>query len=246
MITLGDIGTVTGAGGSLTLNAVNGVPSAAAVIVGVWVGENTPLDVAVTDDAGNSYTNITSTGLDNNPNLFGILATFVAYNVLPLTTAQNIYINSSGGHDLAVTAFYASGVLTTSPIDSSVTATSFGGGSTPLTTSVTSGTASVANELFVGFSAVNVTSDRVTFVQDTSDAAYMAPPDPTNYLVDIIGIGGGSVINPATIALTYAPMWTVSGSDNGGWAAAIIGLIPGTPTPPPYAPALQNQTMILM
>lgn len=175
--------------------AAGGVPAGALIVVCVGEISGTAVGQSVTDTAGNTYTSYSITQF-SSLSAFGNL--FYAYNVLALSSGNTItYTKDTSGDDVAITAFYATGVLRTgSPADGAGGAS--GSGTSP---STTSNLPSASGDLMVGFVAVKGPSSD-TFTQD---ASFSTPPVRASSS-NIYVAGGTLVIGAGTQA--YAPTIT--------------------------------------
>lgn len=217
--TLGTVQDATGTGATLALSTTNAVSAGALIFVLIGEGNNAVYSAggSVTDAAGNTYTEIAH-GQINPSGDFGQI--FYAKNAAALTAGQNITFTKQTSGDRAwVSALTATGIDTTAPLDTAVTTTPTTGSST--TPSITSGTPSVAGELFIG--AVASQQNTQLFTQDTGNG-WGAPPDAIGFTASNLGsafacIGGGNQVNAGTGTKTYAPTFSVGCR----WAAFICG-----------------------
>ena len=209
-------GIATATGVTVTSQAITvpagGVPSGALIVVMMSSGATSGAPTC-TDTAGNSYTLVNQTSR-NNLASYGYGAMLYAKNAVALSSGNTITITQASG-SIACEAVYATGVDTTAPLDTSVTAAAFGN-STAQT--VTSGAASVSGDLFVAFTAA--TGRSTAFTNDTTNG-WTAPFGR----VSSGGTSGdsslysGYQVNAGSGAKTYAP--TVTGSST--WAAIVAG-----------------------
>lgn len=218
--TFGDPGS-GGSNLSITVPA-GGVPSGACLFVGLTIRNNPLTNLAITDSASNSYSNITSRAL-NNSTVNGWLTAWRAENVSTLSSGNTITVSTtdfSAAH-VAASVFYATGINISSPLDGAVTAVASGNNSTP---SVTSGTPAESGELFIGFLG---TRGNTTYTQDSGNG-WATPPNDAASAGTTAGarIDGGNQVNAGTGTLTFAP--TLSGANV--WATIICGFKPSSGT----------------
>lgn len=181
------------------------------VVVGIAqdVASVGPTSIA-NDSKGNVFTTITSRGNNNTTQGYGQLS----YSVLTsaVTTSDTFVVTNLGGDAIIISVLSASG-LSASPLDTAVTAAASGNSTAP---AVTSGTPSVAGELFVTWvSAKNAPTL-------TIDATWTTPPlDNVSVPSNETG-GGGYQINAGTGTKTN----TSSLNTGISWAAFIVGFKP--------------------
>lgn len=211
-------GIATGTGGvssttfSITVPA-GGVPSGALLLafLSSASASGTP---TISDTASNSFT---SFGLQygNGIAANGYAQPWYAKNCNALSSGNTIvftYVANFGG--ASGSAIYATGIDTTAPLDTSVTATAGGSSTTP---SVTSGTPGVAGELFVSWVFLKNLNGLTTATNDTGHG-WTAP---------FSKVAGGAYshhyagyqINSGSSAITYAPTFSVTGT----WATGVAG-----------------------
>ena len=223
----------TGATVAITVPA-GGVPVGALICLTSSESTNSFPPGSVADTASNTYAEVISARRSDGPTGFGSI--FYAWNVAALVSGNTItYTKVASGARTAISAFYATGILTISdPLDSAATASAFGTGVSP---SVTSGTPSVAGDLFV---AAVIFGGNHSFTQDTGHG--WATPfnesasgaTSTDACVD-----GGNQINPGTGTKIYAP--TINNID---WAALICAFKAAANNQPPYQPWAQRGPML--
>ena len=225
-IALTNIGVNNGSGTTVAVTVpAGGVPAGALICVLAYeVSGVTPTASGTLSDTINTYNNA-----KNSTNSSGgrWLTVFYAYNVLALTSANSItYTLNNSGNFAAVSAFYATGIQTSSdPFDSVAAASAALPSGSP---SVTSGTFAVPGELVVG--AVGASGSVGSFTQDSTNAAYTTPPNIEAAFSSFFPVAGGSVVQSTTTALTYNPTAVTP------WIAIIVsfkplGAAPPTPTP---------------
>lgn len=196
------ISTATQQTGSGTITATvpaGGVPAGSLICVAVDE-RATVGNPSCADAATNTYTRILSEVATSR----GQLDLFYAWNASALTAGQTITVTKAGNDAIAVSAFYATGIQTSSdPHDSAVDAVATGSTTTP---SVTSGTPSASGDLFVALLAQTNTS---TFTQDTTHGWLSPPPIEANPGgTSPAQLDGGTQINSGTGTITFAPTIT--------------------------------------
>jgi hypothetical protein len=222
---IGNIGTGAGAGTISTTVPSGGVPGGATIYVAVLDLNSDPAGT-VADSASNTYSLVASLGLNNNISADGLLAVYIAENVSPLSSGNTIVYTPEAFGNSGMTCLYATGV---SGLDTSVTATAYGTISAgSVTTSVISGVPSSSGDLFIGIAGLNSVNNYSSFTQDSTNGAYATPPTLISDIASMPPevLGGGSVINAGSSALTYAPSFGFSASGTIWWAAILIGLLP--------------------
>jgi len=203
--------TTNAANASFTQSVANGVPAGATIIVAVRESTTTtnPTSGSVTDSAGNSYT--LSGAIVNTAGRTGI---WYCQNCLTIASAGTITYTKTGAttDPTVICAGYITGI---GAYDSAVFASSVSN-SNVTTLTVTSGTPSVAGELFVAFMGVQVSETTITndlyWASPPFDAAVSTTPCPI----------GGFRLNAGNGALTYVPSWGTTGT----CAGAVIGFQP--------------------
>ena len=210
--TLGTHAASTATTNSVTIG-VGGVPTGALVVVEVldYTSAGSPVLGTVGDTKGNSYTSITSG--NPNSNTQSVAAIFYAWNITALVNTNVITYttNASATDFLEISVFYATGIQTSStPLDTSVTASAVSNSASP---TVTSGTPGVAGELFAAALAANIASD---FTQDTGNG-WAAPFDTGNGAPGI-SVNGGNQVNAGSGTKVFSP--TMSNGDE-SWLAVV-------------------------
>src|SRR5215472_62927 len=203
--------TTNAANASFTQSVANGVPAGATIIVAVRESTTTtnPTSGSVTDSAGNSYT--LSGAVVNTAGRTGI---WYCQNCLTIASAGTITYTKTGAttDPTVICAGYITGI---GAYDSAVFASNVSN-SNVTTLTVTSGTPSVAGELFVAFMGVQVSETTITndlyWASSPFDAAVSTTPCPI----------GGFRLNAGNGTLTYAPSWGTTGT----CAGAVIGFQP--------------------
>jgi len=198
------------AGATLTLSIT--VPAGA--LICVLVNELASTTSGSMSDATNgSYTAGPTQVLTGN---VGIGQIYYFMNSAALSAVTLTYTKQTSGHTVSMTAFYATGIATTSALDTAVTAS---GQYTSATPSVTSGTPT-QSDLMVGCCAW----DNASALTLTNTAGYTVPFE-TNTGQPTAAVGGGVANIGGSIAMTYAP--TMSGTCTGG-AIMVIGFKPAS------------------
>ena len=206
-----DLGTNANAAGA-TLTQVITVPAGSHVVVGV--NEFGVTTAGSLSDGTNTFNLDTSEALSGNVGL-GMIFSF--YYSGAQTAITLTYTKHTTGDTTSLSAMYATGIATSSQLDSAVTAVAQGSSTAP---SVTSGTPTQGNDWIVGFCAYTGTS---TYANATN---FNAPLTATVTQVNA-SIGGGHQNVGGSIATIFAPTLGTSRA----WAAMIVGYkIAGTPT----------------
>lgn len=219
-ISVTNIGTAnsTTAGGATAVITVpgGGVPSGALIgLVATETASTTAVGGSVIDTDLNTYTAQTPISL-NNVTTNGFNQFFWSNNVAALVSTNAItYTKQTTLGRATISAFYVTGLATSSVLDSAVTATATGTGPSP---SVTSGTPGASGELFVAVAGWGAFLSR-TFTQDTTHN-WTAPPTAVNASGTVAGLGGGTQVNAGTSTIQFTPTIGNSGTV---WAAQIFG-----------------------
>ena len=193
-------------GGTVTISGVN-VPAGALIVAATIDSGATP--PSLSDGGTNSYTQ------DNqNTAQIGSWSMFYCANCSALSGATLTFTKSAAG-DGAFAAFYATGILAASPLDTAVTQKNNGATVTSTSPTITSGTPAQAGELFVGISWFNVTAS-VGFTQDsgngwsTSPAAVQATAGNNDGLCFGYQVNAGSGTKTFNPTLSPAARWAIS------------------------------------
>lgn len=223
-ITVVNIGTnsTIATPGSLAISVGGGGVPAASLIV-LLVTDNTTTGSA-SDTAGNTY----QVGPSKQVTYNGYAQIFFVYNSLALSSGNSITYTATS-IAWSMSAFYATGIQTSSnPLDTSVTASlnNYGALNT-----LTSGTPSVAGELFVAMlgskSAATTAGPYPWFVQDTADG-WGGPPPTSVYDATsggpLTAVDGGYQINSGTGTKAFTPGG--NGSSTYDYASIIVGFKP--------------------
>src|SRR5258706_2245004 len=188
-----------------------GVPAGALIVV--CVSDNSVSGTgglnAVADTGGNVYTSAVQAN-NNNAAANGCGIMYTANVTKALVNTNTItYTLGTATSSAAVAAFYIKGAPTLIEAKNSAT----GSSTTP---SVTSGTPSVAGDLFIGM--VSATTLVSSFTQDSTNAAWASPPGQVSIAAP--PLGGGNVVNAGAGTRTYAPTFGTTDT----WAALIMGV----------------------
>lgn len=188
----------TRATGTSSTLGLTGVTAPAGALIYVVTMEAATSTGSLADTPGNTYVNIQNKS-PNNLTANGVLSAWYVKNCLALSSGTITYTRTTSGSAAVISAMYATGVDTTSPLDTAVTVSPTGSSSIP---TGTSGTPSVAGDLMV---AVIGISNSVTISQDTTHN-WVAPPD--NDGINGARIYGGSQVNAGTGTIIYNPALT--------------------------------------
>jgi hypothetical protein len=174
-------------------------------------------------DGTNTYTSGTGQylGGGSGPKAFGRYH----YSANAASVSSATYHLAGTDRFVNVSAFYATGILTSSPLDAAVTVTKTGtsDSSNPLFSFV-SGTPGTAGELFVALMAASPGTGSDWFTQDTTDGWATHPSIIRNGQAN--ALYGGTQVN----AGTGTKAWSPGNSSTVTYAAWIIGF---KPAPPP-------------
>lgn len=210
-ISVTDLGHASTAGNTSNpaLTGLN-VPGGS-LIFGFATENNSTTTLGTIGDGTNGYSQLPILNGQTNP---ASQASYVQ-GCTALLSGTITYTKHAINQTAALSAFYATGIVASGALDTNVTATASGSGTTP---SVTSGTPQQVGELFV---AVHSNSGSAS----TADPNWPAPPDAdTGQAVHIFG---GNLINPGTGTKTYNPT-----GNQTRWNAATYGFF--------AAPAIDN------
>lgn len=199
------------AGGTSTVTVTGvTVPAGALICVLVEEGLTTTLGT-ISDGSSNSYVGISLKQNNNNGGTSGTGNIYYVKNSAALNNATITYTKAGSG-SACISALYATGIDTVNPLDTAVTATAAGTGTSP---SVTSGTPSQAGELFIsGVTWPGATGD--AFTQDSGHN--WVAPFTYEHTVSFSNCAGGNQVNSGTGTITFAP--TIPSH---GWAAFVVG-----------------------
>lgn len=201
-ISLGTNNNTTGA--TIALTGLT-VPAGVAVFVAVMEqnGSATPGTGSVADGTNGAYSAGPTTGADNCR-----LSLFYFLNAAALASGTVTFTKGGSGNRASISAFYASGVATTSALDASVTATQNTVTGNPPVYSLTSGSPSESGELLVGLVGTRCASTAPTFTQDTTNG-WATPPDYANTIYE--WGAGGTLVNAGSGTKTFSPTSTAPG-----------------------------------
>ena len=213
---------------SLTITVgVGGVPAGSLIVL--FADEQRASYVVthgtVVDTKSNVYNYLPSIENDviDGGNGAGFGSIVYAYNSIALVSGDTITYTAGGSGDLAISAYYATGIQTASdPLDATVTATRTGNlnGINP-TLTLTSGTPSTGGELFAGFISSFALG---TYTQDTTHG-WSAPLNLATSNSNAF-VAGGHLVNAGTGTKIFSP--TATG--NYAYAMWIIGFKPAPPS----------------
>lgn len=210
---IGTASATVGNNATITVGA-GGVPAGCLIYIAGHDGASAAADSTVADTAGNTYVKIDRQNLNNVANARNVICHYVK-NAAALVNTNTIVFTPGAGGVNSASALYATGIDTTAPLDTAVTAKAGGSSTTP---SVTSGTPGVSGELFVA--ALAWASGTLT-----DDATWAHPPD-ANTTQAAAMISGGDQVNAGTGTKTYAP----SSSMSGIWGTIVAGFKEATAT----------------
>ena len=193
---------------SVTVGA-GGVPVGALIVVETievtWPNQTGTLSAscaALTDTQSNAYT-VAYAGIAQYLNQLNCVYYAIISNAL--VSGNTIkYTGQSSSGDYAMSAFYATGIASSSPLDTAVTATTSVASGTTIA-SLTSGTPAVSGELFVALCL----SGTSTYTQ--SSGGWATPPvavyngDSNIYNSGVYGVYGGTLINAGTGTKIFSP-----------------------------------------
>lgn len=206
---LTNINTATTAGVTSTGLAITAATVSANLIVVVAVEDTGTAAGTVSDSQSNSYTLLTSSHPNGNSTL-GTTMFFYSLLTNALSSSDKIrYKTNSGSNNIDGSASYATGCATSNPIDSPVTATATGSGTS---VSVTGGTPAQSGELTVTVVGAAAGSNTATI---TNPSGWAIPPNTANQAGPMIG-GGNKVGNASAPAYTSGTL-----SPSSSWAALI-------------------------
>lgn len=236
--TIGTNANTAGATVAVTVPA-GGVPSAALICVATGERSNSVPAGAVADTAGNTYSRPLARSRSNTQGS-GFGAIFYAENVTALVSGNSItYTKVVNGSRSSITAFYATGIATSSAIDSAFSASAGGSTTTP---SVTAAAAtSQTGELIVGAVDTIGSATSGTFTQASGFATPFDEAESGTGTSDS-RTNGGNYVEAGTATPTYNPTYSASTQ----WAAFIVAFKPvsGTTTNKSIA-VTQSQTVVL-
>lgn len=226
-IVVTNIGTGTSAGATTTISVGSNIPAGATIYV---LASEFPLTLQPTSpgtvaDGTNTYTNIAFAvpvaGARPNAQVFQTQLTAQLNSGSTIT-----YTPLSSGNGQAITAFYVTGLISGNPFDAATLATSFWNSGPPVP--VTSGTPSLAGELFLEVTGYGIATSSPGFTLDTGNGWTNTPPAVIegNSGGFFYGVGCGAQTNAGTSTKTGSPTFT-SVNVLGG-ALIVLGLKPAT------------------
>jgi hypothetical protein len=215
------IGTNTVSAGNTVAVTVGagGVPAGALIVVFVADSSTTASGglCAVADSKGNTYINGAAAGVLQSigaSNASGGSVFFYCYNATALVNGDTItYTLQQIGKNAAISALYATGIQTAS--DPKDTTANTQGSSTAPSSGAT--TPSIGGDLILGYVATDGPPTD-TFTQDSTNGAYATPPVRVGVATTGPTVAGGSLVQGAAAAITYAP--TLGTSRN--WRVRVI------------------------
>lgn len=216
--TVFNIGTASASATTVQVTAIS-VAANNLVVVFVMDNVNGGATGSVSDTQSNSYTLLSS----KNPNgstANGVVQIFYSVITHPLSGSDNIkYTTASGSSSLAESAFYATGIVTASPVDTGVTATFAGSSSTA------SGTANApagSGELFVGAVGSPFGGSGVSI---TVTGAFTNSPAPVSVQRSGASTGGGY-----NVAGASAPAFSATLGSSALWGLIVSAFKPAAVT----------------
>ena len=230
-ISITNIGTKSGGSvTSISLTTGISVPVGALIVVCAAESTNNGTIGTVADSVNSgNYSSVGVQPINNSTNGSCNVYYFSGSSILS-SSATITYSGSQTPSSQVMSAFYATGVVASSALDTNVTQTSFGLTGFPETTygPTTSGTPSESGELFVGalFVQKSTAYGSGFYVQDTGNN-WSSPPT----VIVVVGaqsVGGGTQVNSGSGAITFAP---TSGIANLNYCAFVLGFLPTPPLP---------------
>jgi hypothetical protein len=210
-----NINTATSSSGATATMSLT-VPAGALIVV--LVTENAGTIGTMADATNGSYAAATSASFNSAADVGGV---FYFANSTALSSVTLTYTKHTSGSSVAMSAFYVTGMATSSVLDAAVTASATGSSTSP---SVTGGTPGALNELIVG--AAFCTGAPAY----TQASGFATPPNSISISTTLTGAGGNQFVTGAG-ATTFAP--TLGASQP--WLAVVVGFkTPGIPTTGAY------------
>ena len=192
------------------------VPAGALIVV--LVAENAGTIGTMADATNGSYAAATSASFNSAADVGGV---FYFANSTALSSVTLTYTKHTSGSSVAMSAFYVTGMATSSVLDAAVTASVTGSSTSP---SVTGGTPGALNELIVG--AAFCTGAPAY----TQASGFATPPNSVSISTTLTAAGGDQFVTGGG-ATTFAP--TLGASQP--WLAIVVGFnTPGIPTSGAY------------
>lgn len=190
-----DFNTTTTSSGTVSVTVPAGGVSSGSLIICLGEEDISNNIGTVTDSASNTYKKINSKTAAGSA---VTTAMFFAQNCTALSSGQTITLTlSSSTHTGGMNCFYVQGAATSNANDPSTNNSATGSSSNP---SVTSGTMSEQNELFIGY--LYFGSVTAHWTQDSVNGAWAAPPNDTggsNFIV------GGNLVKSSVGTQKYNP-----------------------------------------
>lgn len=210
-----DVGNVQASGTSLSLHPSLPIPLGSTIVLSVYNNSTTPSGV-VSDSQGNSYSLIASQARNNDPaNAFNQL--YYCFSCKALSTSDTITLTDTTAGFLFYDVQYLTGLAPGDPLDSAVTATTFGNGSSM---SVTPGVPSVAGEML--FTWLSGNSSDPPIVQLFSNGIFQPPIYASAGNDATISAGLNYDLSQQTVSLTQG--------GSSPWAGLIVGFKLGLQT----------------
>lgn len=194
-----------------TITTATNVPAGSLIVVETWENQvsSDSGSGTVGDNGGNSsYTNITT----QDQVSWGNLAVFYVPNASLASGKVITYTKADAANVCSLSAFYATGIAASSPVDTSVTAQASLSGAP----SLASGTPASSGDLFVA--AIGYRSTAGGYTQDTTHN--WVTPFTANTANAGLQIAGGSQVNVGLSPITFAP--TIPGTGRNE-AVIIVG-----------------------
>lgn len=231
-IALTNIGTANAKTGatSAVVTASSGVPAGSLIVLNEVTGTGNagPNHGTLSDTGGNTWT--TGPSVTNSGAVW--CGCYYAFNCLAIGNGGTITQAWSGSSIVwAVSAFYATGVQTTSdPID--ITSINIGAKGTNPSTNL--GSAATNGDLVLGLVGFNgPVGDSIT--QDSTNGSYATPPSSTGTTggsaVSNVTLFGGSLVAATSTAWVYAPTDSTS---QRAWASIVATFLAAASGPQTY------------
>ena len=223
-ISVTNIGTLAQqAAGAASLSVTGvAVPTGSLILLGAAEDSTTVAGGSCADTHNTPYTAITAPISNNNLATNGFLQVFYFANATALLSTDSItYTLQVSGVGCAISAYYATGIATVSPLDTAVTATGVGAGAAG---SVTSGTPVVAGELFISALSKFKGDDGISSLNGSWVAPFTSVGTGSNIAGSAATVGGGNQVNAGLSPITWAP--TLTGPAQGANALLVAGFMP--------------------
>jgi lambda family phage minor tail protein L len=212
-------------GATLGLSVASILAVGTLVVIGVGDKSVASSGGSLTDSQGNTYTSIVAGVIGSSTHGFGQ----VFYSILTtaLTTLDTFtYTKQTSGAVASMSAMAATGGLSSSDLDSSVTVT--GTVSSGASLSVTTGTPSVAGDLLVAFAIASRGSSLSAVTPDPSHGWIFPPLDAVQS-----GTAGTDISSAGAYQVnagTSTTVWAVSTSNSGQLVSFVVGFKVSTST----------------